>query len=306
MAYVIFVFGCILSIIGAYVAFYGYTIVDIERGWTAVISGAVFLSSGVIVMSLAMVVESLNRLNRHLNKVTQTDIDQEIASKPPLSGGEMSTEPGQQASVFEPPALRGYPLRRDGDEPNGHNEEGALADLRPGLTPDSEAAMDELTPADAPVAQTVPVEQEKPALAPVLRETKFNPPRWGGGRPGPLTSGSAVTSASDEAQEPLGLRQNLDVAPKAAAIQPDELVAEGAGEAARAPEAAPSHVDTPTTHSPAAPTQKPVTGRYEADGVAYTMFQDGSIEARSATEVVVYASMEALKASFAERASAEG
>ncbi len=66
------------------------------------------------------------------------------------------------------------------------------------------------------------------------------------------------------------------------------------------PSHSPQHEDLPSEmlHLPE-PADKLVTGRYETDEVVYTMFEDGSIEAKSATEIVNYPSMDALKASFA-------
>ena len=56
------------------------------------------------------------------------------------------------------------------------------------------------------------------------------------------------------------------------------------------------HLEPMTLPAPVASTEPAVIGRYEADGTAYTMFADGSIEAQSDAGIYRFASMADLKA----------
>jgi hypothetical protein len=68
-----------------------------------------------------------------------------------------------------------------------------------------------------------------------------------------------------------------------------------------------SHREAPDTPPPAEPprAESPVIGRYEAEGTAYIMFADGSIEAQSEAGIFRFASMAELKAFIEDRQTAE-
>jgi hypothetical protein len=68
MPYLVLALGAVLSICGALSIYFGYGIIEVERGWTGVIAGATALTGGVIVMTLGLVIKSLDDLRGALKQ----------------------------------------------------------------------------------------------------------------------------------------------------------------------------------------------------------------------------------------------
>jgi hypothetical protein len=66
MSSLIFVLGLLLALGGAASIYSGYNIVEVERGWTAVIAGSTALSAGIITIGIAFVLRCLQRLQAFL------------------------------------------------------------------------------------------------------------------------------------------------------------------------------------------------------------------------------------------------
>jgi hypothetical protein len=66
MSSLVFVLGLLLALGGAASIYSGYGIVEIERGWTAVIAGSTALSAGIMTIGIAFVLRCLLRLQAFL------------------------------------------------------------------------------------------------------------------------------------------------------------------------------------------------------------------------------------------------
>ncbi len=61
MAYLVIAVGLLMSLVGGYLLNYGYAIVQVERGWSSVIAGSVFLSGGLVTISLGVLLHAITR-----------------------------------------------------------------------------------------------------------------------------------------------------------------------------------------------------------------------------------------------------
>lgn len=66
MSYLIFSLGLLLSLCGAASIYFGYGVINVERGWAGVIAGATALSCGIVTIALACILRSLARLQTFL------------------------------------------------------------------------------------------------------------------------------------------------------------------------------------------------------------------------------------------------
>ena len=62
MALIMLAIGGLLALVGVYAIASGFPVIEVERGWSMVISGAVLLSGGLIVAALGIVVRTINGL----------------------------------------------------------------------------------------------------------------------------------------------------------------------------------------------------------------------------------------------------
>lgn len=66
MSYLVFGLGLLLSVCGSAAVYFGYGIVEVERGWSSVIAGATALSCGVVTIALGFILRSLAKLQAFL------------------------------------------------------------------------------------------------------------------------------------------------------------------------------------------------------------------------------------------------
>ncbi len=66
MAYLVIAVGLLTSLAGGYLLNYGYAIVQVERGWSSVIAGAVFVSGGLVTMGLGLLLRAIADVRRSL------------------------------------------------------------------------------------------------------------------------------------------------------------------------------------------------------------------------------------------------
>ncbi len=87
MSYLVFALGLLLAIFGAAAISFGYGIIDVERGWANVISGAVALSGGIVTIALAMILHSLSGLRPLLKaeRARAAAVDAPAEARRPLS-----------------------------------------------------------------------------------------------------------------------------------------------------------------------------------------------------------------------------
>ena len=62
MKWIVFALGLVLAFGGLVAISQGYDIVQVERGWTLVISGATALSAGIVTLALGFVVARIEAL----------------------------------------------------------------------------------------------------------------------------------------------------------------------------------------------------------------------------------------------------
>lgn len=90
MSFVVFGLGLLLSLGGAYAIYFGYGIVDIERGWATLIAGATALSGGIITVALALVLRRLGAIRTLLT----WEESEEAESPGEIEGDERRVEAG--------------------------------------------------------------------------------------------------------------------------------------------------------------------------------------------------------------------
>jgi hypothetical protein len=305
MKYLLLILGIALVLVGGYSIYSGYGIIEIERGWASVISGATALTGGVIVIALAWIVRSLDRLRAAIEAR-----EMQIAQR----GTQLSREPAEPPDLAVAAATLSI-------------RENAAAQMREEPVFGADIAEIATWDSDPPAAPPAP--QAAPPTTPRAPEPAARVP------PLPPRAASAFASAAAKARiEPLGepsinelwrrVGVNLDTAksgtpadaPEAAAPSRQRPSADSATEntdwldqalarfdAAVPPESADMNDEAPPLAPHASPEQPlgpqpEVIGRYEADGTAYVMYSDGSIDAQSEEGILRFKSMAELKAFF--------
>ena len=66
MKWLLATLGLLMVAAGGYWAFTGSLIVQVERGWSAVIAGSVVFSTGFLILALAALMGSVNRLAKDM------------------------------------------------------------------------------------------------------------------------------------------------------------------------------------------------------------------------------------------------
>jgi hypothetical protein len=291
MKYALLAVGLLLILVGGYFVYTGSNIIEIERGWSAVIAGTTLLSAGIVTVALAAVVKTLDDLKRA------------------LSGGEIGVARGAAlplpsilvAEATPTPSFEPMPMAAKAAESMaGASEEtpieaasdfipSPLGKERPRLTP-------RFGPPPVPPAPSPAIAGLRRRLAEDLDLglSDFDPPPIAPTHE-PITPGPTSTISPPP----------LDFDPYADARRPHEAAIEDdpENEAFETAHELPPPLDE--TEAPLAPeaafagSPRPkAIGRYEADGTVYVMFADGSIEAQSNEGTRYFKSMADLKASF--------
>ena len=372
-----------MAALGGWAIYFGYGIVQVERGWSALIAGATLLSGGVVTVGLGAVVQRLGAIRKAL--VAAGIFVPAEAEAPPPSRTLRPAEPAviadpviadpviadSVAPTIEPPRsdAPGFDAPRhaepvleqdrfaemaepDADPPPARQP--TTADPAHSATQreidDAWRAVDEeLTNSDWAKA-LLATDAAAGAVHPAVAEPAPPYPEDRGLQP--LDAAALASDAAPAHDEPHHAALEVQASPveePAAPVEPAEVLhpppdahppAAGTDDddyrdllgpvpGAPEPAAAAPMAHDPAAHDPAAPVaaapdpaapdpaaaldhppadpadpQLPppaVIGRYEADGTTYTMFSDGSIEARSPEGVYRFGSMAELK-SFIEQA----
>jgi hypothetical protein len=299
MKHVLLILGIALVFAGAFSIYSGYGIIEVERGWASVIAGATALTGGVITIALAWILGSLDRL-RAAVETREVHLAQRALP---------AHEPAEPSDVPVAPAtssIRENALRQYREEPVFGPDIVEIAEWN----------------SEPPAAPAPPLASPAPSRAP---EPAAKIP------PLPRASSAFVSAAAKARIEPLGepsindlwrrVGVNLDAAkfdkpadePEPTNRQAQEAGPETKGadwldqalarfDAAIAPESAETEEAPPlaprsSPEQPAGP-QPEVIGRYEAEGTAYVMYSDGSIDAQSDEGILRFKSMAELKAFF--------
>ena len=288
MAYLVIALGVLMALAGGYLLNYGYSIVQVERGWSSVIAGSVFLAGGLITACLGLVIRALSRLGSTKETVAGTG----TASLDPITAPIIVHEP----VVVAPTATTVADLAPLATEMPFHDPEPVSEPPEPHA--DHTDVHRLAVKPDEPFEQNPPPEPVHPAEP--EPEPHHDP------EPAPTASDHEVSHPAPPMDDWLDRAfSDLDqIPPPRAATPPLTLEPERVPEPAQAEIQAeapaaihePDEVE-PTPHGDAA--QSAVIGRYESDGTSYVMYADGSIEAQSAAGVYRFSSMAELK-SFIE------
>jgi hypothetical protein len=317
MSYLILALGILLAICGAAAISFGYGIIDVERGWANVISGAVALSGGIVTIALAMILHSLSGL-RPLLKAERA---RKGIAKAPSQAEPPTIEAAEPQAMEQATELASAlaAILPAIDEAGGALEAELPAPLAAAPTPASAPA-----PAAAAARAEASIEDVRRVVAQTIKHAASER-RVEIGAAAPATDvETALTHppASPSRRRPFGLPRALDlkdIAPQhfgpAKADATSALGAAPEAEQAEAapaprPQAAEAASSAPVHAQPARPpVEKPrgspprrgddrfdVIGRYESEGTSYVMFADGSIDARSNLGAFHFSSMAELKA----------
>lgn len=82
MGWIIVAIGAICSAFGGWLACSGYEIIQVERGWAMVISGATLFSAGIIALSLGLLALKLTSLAKSLTRAAALSSPVAVAPKP--------------------------------------------------------------------------------------------------------------------------------------------------------------------------------------------------------------------------------
>ena len=314
MAVIVLAIGVVMAIAGGGEIFYGSGYIEIERGWSAFISGTVLLTGGLMTVALGFALRSLADL-----KSTLLRLGSPIAPSAAVPFAEPS-----QPEVSLPRREAPVPLRPT-EAPLTLDPAGA-----PGRALQIEPYFDGAARAPTDDAQRLAplvLAEEAIETAPVVAlaeaprpsaDEAFPPPR----HPSPPPAAVPAPEASPAMDDWLD-RNFADLDRDMAELHEretdvfdgtthgplpaEEPHASHAPEAARAADGEATRVDPiaqPSSREPAAaqaetPRAEPapaVIGRYEADDTSYVMYADGSIEAQSEAGIYRFASMAELKA----------
>ncbi len=319
MKYALLILGSLLIVVGGYFLFTGSHIVASERGWSSVIAGTTALTGGIITLALAGVVKGLEDLKQILANAARPEAAIGIAAEEPATletaiemliapnlgprarwrgGGTAGRSRGSGSGTGEPGHRRRYCEPLDKGAPRFTREFAprstpaepapAIAELRrrvaedlildwPGINLPPLSPTREPSPiAEEPVEEAVDLDSPPPLHFDHLGEDYAHT-----GAEGASSEYAAEEYAAEEyATEEYAAEEE----PEAELALPPQASAAASPESGGPP--------------PATAAEPKAIGRYEAAGILYVMFSDGSIEAQSPQGTHRYKSMADLKASF--------
>jgi len=308
MSVILFILGILVTGAGIVTIGFGIPINEFNLGNTLIVSGTIALSSGLILIGLAAAVDQLAQLVKALRQRPGTRPVQSQAADQPLPvPARTAPIPAQAAPPGQPQAPPGGPAKapvpagapRNPFFTRGRGEERAGEPAAEAATEVSSSAIERLRSSlarsDRKTSETAPAEDA--SYTPPTVPAQAAPSAGTNGAAGPATSAGDTpkkkppldflfrSRARESQTEPFDA-----VWPKRGARQTED-----AGEAAR---------------SPASEAPKPATGDMPAgegarstailksgvvDGMAYTLYVDGSIEAQLPQGTVRFGSISELR-----------
>ncbi len=297
MKNVLLVLGILLILAGGYAIYSGAGIIEVERGWASVIAGATALTGGIVTIGLSFILGALEGLRGALAKgevlpagFQPTRQPVEVPELPVAPAAAPIQETFAKDDAFEMPARKPEPAKRPEPRPAAPAPQPAVASSaaprpRPANPPASRASSAFVKA----VAQASAEKRSEPSISDLWRRVGVNidtpKPDQGAERPAPFRSPKSpeperpAPEPADWLDEALA-KFDAELSPQAGATEeaPPPL----------APNALPEHGEP----------QSEIIGRYEAEGTAYIMYADGSIEAQSEEGILRFQSMAELKAFF--------
>jgi hypothetical protein len=321
----IIVFGVFLFLVGLAVAVNGYGYVQVERGWTLVISGTIGFCTGLVMIALGLVLRELESISASSAKsalflakskndaaqpVEQATFPQRV--EPAAEETQRSFEPAPAPLAEMEPALASVaqdfaaplepakveeaapPLPEENDQPKPPSWM-----IRAGSYASAFAAA---RVSDAP-----------PAQAPETSREQFDWPRKAveeAQQPAPTAPETEQAEAPVEVEPVSAILEEtpFELPPEEAAPETFEAHEEQASrrdlnlEPEPEPQPATEPEPQPEPQPEAEPPATAVVGHYEAHGARYTMYADGSIDAVTPHGVYRFPSMDELKR-FIEKSS---
>jgi hypothetical protein len=266
MAFVLLVIGLLAAAIGAIMVGFGIPINEFSLGNTLIIAGTTALMGGLIVIGLALALRQLANLAAALNARPATNAPVSARSMPDMP--EPAPRPGGPRMPMPVPARPDMPSARAPRPPESRAA--------------PESSLDESEPASplrAPVRPAQP-----PASDDAFEMPSWRPPRPGAEPPAARSKEAprvtpAERRAPETAYDAIWPERSDTSAPEPRAIGGESGLGGGLG-------------DSTTPSRPEAAT---VLKSGVVDGMAYTLYTDGSIEAELAQGVVRFGSIEELR-----------
>jgi hypothetical protein len=265
MSFVLMLIGLLATGLGAILIGFGIPINEFSLGNTLILAGTVVAAGGLVIFAISRAVAQLSRIADILN------------SRPVVSTMAASSDPHDPSQMDlgrRPPA--GPRTRADGPAPRG--AEPRLNADPFDLPPEVEPAR--VSPAAGPRAAAPSLDiLDEPAPPRAPARPAADAPRMGWRPPRP--GASAGKPAAPEPRRP-------------SADNPFEGAFDDRPEAPSAP---PGRREPPSGHAPDPAKSEPVSVLKSGvvDGMAYTLYTDGSIEAELAQGVVRFGSIEELR-----------
>jgi len=288
MSVLLFVVGAIMLIVGVGAIGFGIPINEFSFGNTLIVAGITVAADGLIVIALGAVVAQLHRLNKALAA--------QAAARPPHAPAAFE-EPGAEHVPADRMPLPGRP-RPDTAIPRpllvAATADHEVAEDLPGLSAEPVlrnpvapplTAQDQSSLSLPPLGRNRSLAGEAPHVAAteIAREQTWQPSQ-------PPAEPPARATNFDAMWPPL--RPRPEPSPAAPPERPHELVHDTAQAAA---EPAPAAAEAPTGAPENAPRAAAILKSGVVDGMGYTLYVDGSIEAELPQGTLRFASINDLR-----------
>ncbi len=326
MTWLVFALGLLLMVLGSAFLYNGFGLIEIERGAAQVSAGASLLAGGVVTLGFSVILmqmqEAIAMFTRQGRAQPQRSDRNEVAPEDETSLPIMAAGGTAGAGAAVAAGMAGFdnksfhkPVQEEAASPPAPTVPAELAAVAQPVEPNFGMAM---PTAEPPIGDTP---KAAPAVEPVVEPASANVVAWPTRAAAPVSppipaevAAPQADQAADDwfermfAEPDVKAELGHDVvaqtdAPSGSA-QPAEA-APPAMEPAHLPDAHLPHVEAakPLPHAQpehAAPTHpvSEVVARHEADGITYTMYADGSIDADDGVTSRHFASMDELAASI--------
>jgi hypothetical protein len=288
MSFVLFVLGLAAAAAGVLMIGFGIPINEFSLGNTLIIAGTTALASGLVVLGLSVVARQLAKIAEILLSRPATPVPSRSSDMmEPAGGGGMRMPNPRQAM----PAEAAPPPRAPAPAPVGFDP---AEDLPPPPPPSP-------APASRPRIPGFGSAPQPPAAEPNPPQRNWRPPgRPGAAEPARQEPSLGAPTPGAPARPAPAPEVNFDTVWPAPERRPDRI--EPSADLRSEPPLAPAprlngDATRPAPSAPAAPENAPVSVLKSGvvDGMAYTLYTDGSIEAELAQGVVRFGSIEELR-----------
>ncbi|MBV1706536.1 MAG: hypothetical protein KGQ37_04940 [Hyphomicrobiales bacterium] len=324
MTWLLLVLGLLLMALGTAFLYSGFGLIEIERGAAQVSAGASMLAGGAVTLGLSVILlqiqDSLAHLAGHAPAEAHAAESEKHVNLPVMAAGGMagagaavaagiaglSTLAGHEpeAGKTTEDAAGPEPDKTIDPQPEAMHDEKPAEPVAPGIAakpaaePERDAPLHDDAPSALPPALDTPhtpLAEAEPAPAADQAADDWFERMFAETATVPALTAEAKASEAPHAPEPAPVNVAPVKAVEVIHAPPPEPAAHHEPEPPAAlPQAEPlvvHHVETP---HPGAE----VVARHEADGITYTMYADGSIEANDGITARRFASMDELAASI--------